>query len=132
MFFRHLAYQAARRWNSWRGAFNSALSLTVLWLGSAIGLGLTACLAAITGILPRPLNPLLVGPDWLWWAMLCPVFLICDNYLEKITDRYKNSTSADQLEQYKTHRERLIWLAQSFSILAMLFLTVWLHVLATE
>lgn len=132
MFLRHLAYHAARRWNSWRSAFNSAQFSTTLWLGCASGLGLTACLAALTGILPRQLNPLLAGPDWLWSAMLFPVFLVCDHYVEKITDRYKSPTSADQLEQYKPLRERLIWLAQSFSTLAMFFLMCWLHFLATK
>jgi hypothetical protein len=127
MFFRHFAFHAARRWNTWQNAFNSAQFSTALWLGSAIWLGLTACLAALTGILPRQLNPLIAGPDWLWWAMLLPVFFVCDSYIEGITDRCKNSTSAVELEQYKSLQERTIWLAQSLSILLMFFLIVWLR-----
>lgn len=125
MFLRHLARHFLRSKSSWSLSFLAAQYATLLWLGFAMVLVMTAILAALSGVLPRHLNPL-TGPSWVWPTLWLPVFYFCNGYIKRITSRYKAVVSPIDLTQFNAPRERRIWLAESLSVLPVFYLAVWL------
>ena len=96
----------------------------------AIALGVTAFLATLDALISAQLKSLF-GPDWLWWALCIPIYLWCDQFVERMTDCYKESISEAELNRHRSRKEKFIWLAQALSTILMVIVIVWLRDLAT-
>ena len=123
MFLRHLARYSSRSWLSWRSAVNAAITVTSVWLTSAVVFLITAIVGCLKLLLPTHF-PHFGGPEWLYPALTFPLFIICDRYVVRLASCASDGISEDALQTYNTPSQRACRWFQALSFVPLLLSTV--------